>query len=236
MPRSHAKPNPSAAHKRNCVMPATMIGFPAPRSFLRSISRPMMKSSKMRPISEMISIASRLRTQAKPSSGPITTPASRYASSSGCFSVLAMKAKTVATVKARPMLARRSGGSMIIARRSFPPRGSPAALSPRAAAEDRRRRRLEQSRVLVRKTVELDARDFLTDEVFDRGDLLHVLGDHDGEGVAGGESAPGSSDAVYVVFGMMRDVEVDDMRSEEHTSELQSHSFISYAVFCLKKN
>ena len=26
-----------------------------------------------------------------------------------------------------------------------------------------------------------------------------------------------------------------DARSEEHTSELQSHSFISYAVFCLKK-
>src|SRR6056300_1939086 len=25
-------------------------------------------------------------------------------------------------------------------------------------------------------------------------------------------------------------------RSEEHTSELQSHSEISYAVFCLKKN
>src|ERR1051326_9249955 len=27
----------------------------------------------------------------------------------------------------------------------------------------------------------------------------------------------------------------DRERSEEHTSELQSHSFISYAVFCLKK-
>src|ERR1051326_9255195 len=26
-----------------------------------------------------------------------------------------------------------------------------------------------------------------------------------------------------------------ERRSEEHTSELQSHSFISYAVFCLKK-
>src|ERR1051326_3988155 len=26
-----------------------------------------------------------------------------------------------------------------------------------------------------------------------------------------------------------------EWRSEEHTSELQSHSFISYAVFCLKK-
>ena len=30
--------------------------------------------------------------------------------------------------------------------------------------------------------------------------------------------------------------EINDVgRSEEHTSELQSHSFISYAVFCLKK-
>ena len=28
---------------------------------------------------------------------------------------------------------------------------------------------------------------------------------------------------------------VELARSEEHTSELQSHSFISYAVFCLKK-
>ena len=27
----------------------------------------------------------------------------------------------------------------------------------------------------------------------------------------------------------------EDFRSEEHTSELQSHSEISYAVFCLKK-
>src|ERR1051326_2145333 len=30
-------------------------------------------------------------------------------------------------------------------------------------------------------------------------------------------------------------VTVAPNRSEEHTSELQSHSFISYAVFCLKK-
>src|ERR1051326_7995840 len=28
---------------------------------------------------------------------------------------------------------------------------------------------------------------------------------------------------------------LENYRSEEHTSELQSHSFISYAVFCLKK-
>ena len=29
--------------------------------------------------------------------------------------------------------------------------------------------------------------------------------------------------------------DIEKVRSEEHTSELQSHSFISYAVFCLKK-
>src|SRR5881296_4272817 len=29
--------------------------------------------------------------------------------------------------------------------------------------------------------------------------------------------------------------EIGERRSEEHTSELQSHSNISYAVFCLKK-
>src|ERR1051326_9398326 len=38
--------------------------------------------------------------------------------------------------------------------------------------------------------------------------------------------------ADYLVKGF----ELDELRrSEEHTSELQSHSFISYAVFCLKK-
>ena len=31
------------------------------------------------------------------------------------------------------------------------------------------------------------------------------------------------------------EAEQQQLRSEEHTSELQSHSFISYAVFCLKK-
>ena len=34
----------------------------------------------------------------------------------------------------------------------------------------------------------------------------------------------------------MKDIDsYERERSEEHTSELQSHSFISYAVFCLKK-
>src|SRR3546814_3683990 len=37
-----------------------------------------------------------------------------------------------------------------------------------------------------------------------------------------------------IVFGMSRD-EIRQIRSEEHTSELQSLMRISYAVFCLKK-
>ena len=36
-------------------------------------------------------------------------------------------------------------------------------------------------------------------------------------------------------FGILTEIDVKATRSEEHTSELQSHSFISYAVFCLKK-
>ena len=45
------------------------------------------------------------------------------------------------------------------------------------------------------------------------------------------------SSKVDVLFGAsLRNLtEASLARSEEHTSELQSHSFISYAVFCLKK-
>ena len=40
----------------------------------------------------------------------------------------------------------------------------------------------------------------------------------------------------YLMPGEMNGVDfLLRVRSEEHTSELQSHSFISYAVFCLKK-
>ena len=37
------------------------------------------------------------------------------------------------------------------------------------------------------------------------------------------------------VFGLLAAMFLNALRSEEHTSELQSHSEISYAVFCLKK-
>ena len=48
---------------------------------------------------------------------------------------------------------------------------------------------------------------------------------------------PELMDLVGVQLANIRDFKGVDRakRSEEHTSELQSHSFISYAVFCLKK-
>ena len=39
----------------------------------------------------------------------------------------------------------------------------------------------------------------------------------------------------FTVTNIMDSSDTLDIRSKEHTSELQSHSFISYAVFCLKK-
>ena len=45
---------------------------------------------------------------------------------------------------------------------------------------------------------------------------------------------PGGNDGGYS-FGAALSTYTKKGRSEEHTSELQSHPVISYAVFCLKK-
>src|SRR3546814_2671626 len=52
--------------------------------------------------------------------------------------------------------------------------------------------------------------------------------------VAGRNTITVNADNVYAKGGMSGPAEA--MRSEEHTSELQSLMRISYAVFCLKKN
>ena len=63
-----------------------------------------------------------------------------------------------------------------------------------------------------------------------RGPVVEVdaIG-HDAEQV--GVEQPG--DVLLVLLDLLE--RLARLRSEEHTSELQSHSFISYAVFCLKK-
>ena len=45
----------------------------------------------------------------------------------------------------------------------------------------------------------------------------------------------GTSVGAHLREGKRSRSDAEMIRSEEHTSELQSHSFISYAVFCLKK-
>src|ERR1051326_1541831 len=58
-----------------------------------------------------------------------------------------------------------------------------------------------------------------------------VISEREIEGVPACRSQP------YQVYrtGVLQQLFDQRHRSEEHTSELQSHSFISYAVFCLKK-
>src|SRR3546814_10807089 len=65
------------------------------------------------------------------------------------------------------------------------------------------------------------------------GDQLHALG-----AVASGAAQchpQGERDDRIAILDQQRRGEVEDRRSEEHTSELQSLMRISYAVFCLKK-
>ena len=70
---------------------------------------------------------------------------------------------------------------------------------------------VQQACVFVGKTFQFHAWNFLTDEPLDRGDLLEVLGDHDGERVAHALRAARATDAMDVVLGMMGHVEVDDV-------------------------
>src|SRR3546814_1293580 len=75
-----------------------------------------------------------------------------------------------------------------------------------------------------------------------RGEPGELEGDHAGElGVAGEPQPAGHRDRPARLvhgrrpLGGAQPILVDDPRSEEHTSELQSLKRISYAVFCLKK-
>ena len=71
--------------------------------------------------------------------------------------------------------------------------------------------------------------------VHDHADLLRAS-----IGSAGNDFRLGANEAPPAIFSIFIGTQLTKIldeieRSEEHTSELQSHSFISYAVFCLKK-
>src|SRR3546814_1637142 len=87
---------------------------------------------------------------------------------------------------------------------------------------------------------------FRSDEVVSRPRHLHVLRHRQQQPDADGDHGPASAgrgfrQSVYAATGCVdtgggnpRGAD-HDLRSEEHTSELQSLMRISYAVFCLKK-
>src|SRR5882757_4400436 len=63
---------------------------------------------------------------------------------------------------------------------------------------------LEERGVGVVEIFQFHARDRLADETFDGENMRGVLGDHDGERVAGGLGAARPPDAMDVILGMLR--------------------------------
>src|SRR5262245_26821780 len=94
---------------------------------------------------------------------------------------------------------------------------APAAVTERptaagsSRAKGRRRIFVKQAGVFVGEAFELYTRNFLPDETLDGGNLLEVLACHDGKCVAHAQCTAGAADAMNIVFGMVRHVEVNDM-------------------------
>ncbi len=68
-------------------------------------------------------------------------------------------------------------------------------------------------RILLRGRVRLFAHpgDGLPDQLLDRRDVFAVGGRNDGDGGAAASGAAGAADAMHVIVGVMRDVEVEDV-------------------------
>src|ERR1051325_1749912 len=67
-------------------------------------------------------------------------------------------------------------------------------------------------------------------------DTADVYGPYTNEQLVGRALSGRREQAIIATkFGILRDPNRPEYRSEEHTSELQSPYVISYAVFCLKK-
>ena len=71
---------------------------------------------------------------------------------------------------------------------------------------------VEQGGVGVGKVVQFDSRNLTADEPFDGFDGFEFLGSDQGKGIAFRLGAASSPDAVHIIFGVLRNVVVDDMR------------------------
>ncbi len=105
----------------------------------------------------------------------------------------------------------------------------------------------EECGVGVIEILQLHAWDRLADETFDGENVRGVLGDHDGEGVAGGGGTARAPDAMDVIFGVLwhvvvhhmadvRDVQSarGDVRGDEHFIFAVAESLQSLFAFLLR--
>jgi hypothetical protein len=70
---------------------------------------------------------------------------------------------------------------------------------------------IKERGVLVVEVGQLHALNLLIDESLNGGNVLGIFGGHEGERIASGLGAPGAADAMNVILGMLRNVEVDDV-------------------------
>src|SRR5439155_963384 len=94
-----------------------------------------------------------------------------------------------------------------------------AGLTPCCAgAQSRRTTRSARQRPAVAAGSGSHGGDLLADQLLDRGDRLVVVRRHDGDGGAGFSRAAGAADAVDIIVGVMRHVEIEyvaDVRDVE---------------------
>lgn len=72
---------------------------------------------------------------------------------------------------------------------------------------------VEEGGVFVVEAIKFEAGNDLADEAFDVLHMREFFGDHDGKSVADILGAAGASDAVDIVFGVLGDIVIDDMRN-----------------------
>ena len=98
-----------------------------------------------------------------------------------------------------------------------------------------RRLGFEQDGVKIRKTLQLQSRNFSSDESFDRLERHNFFTVHERERVADVLSAAGSSDPMHVIFGMLRDVIINDVTDAGNVESARSdvrrdHDFVFSAL------
>ena len=99
--------------------------------------------------------------------------------------------------------------------------------------------RFEQNGVEIVEILELQSRNFLADETFDRLERGNFFAVHERKRVTDVLSAPGATDAMYIIFGMLGHIVIDDMTDAGDVEPARSdvsrnHDFVFAALESLE--